>query len=291
MKPKVSLSSTGNTAADGEVADLQPIDDLGEQEEEKKPMGVGAMVGMVVGGIVLVILLVVGGLWWYVSSSKAADEQKNVQEIIDKQEKARQSIAKTVQIVQQDYEEFHKLTLQGDKAVADAVHEVKKVLPDELQKLAAAVLAPQPLPDIAEAIAYTNNLFAAKAPPPAEEKPTATNSVQTASTDKKTDEKKDEAKKADEKKPEAKKDDKKSKDGDKKGKAEKADKKADGKKAASKKDDDDKDAEAEKAQEEAEAKAEGKEVKKDAKKPEKEEEKEPEEEKKEDSSADRKSVV
>ena len=286
MKPKVAPSATGNSVVDGEVADLQPVDDLGEPEEEKKPMSVGLMVGLVVGGIVLLLLLVAGGLWWYVSSSKAADEQKNVQEIVDKQQKARQSIEKTVKTAKEEYEEFHKLVLQGDKAVEDAVRDVKKVLPEELQALAAGVLAPQPLPDIAQAIAYTNKLFATQAPAPAaEEKPSATNAVEAASAEKKPGDKKDEAKKddkkADDKSPKAddkkaKSDDTKSKPDDKKGK--KTEAKKDGKKTAAKKDEEeDKDAEAEKAQDEAEAKAEGKEVKKDAK----EEKKEAEEEKKE----------
>ena len=295
MKPKAAPSATVNTTVDGEVADLQPVDDLGELEEEKKPMNVGLMVGLVVGGIVLLLSLVAGALWWYVSSSKAADEQKNVQEIVDKQQKARQSIEKTVKTAKEEYEEFHKLVLQGDKVVEEAVRDVKKVLPEELQALAAGVLAPQPLPDIAQAIAYTNKLFATQAPAPAaEEKPAATNAVEAASAEKKPDDKKDEAKKddkkaddksskADEKK--AKADDKKSKPDDKKGK--KAEAKKDGKKDAAKKDDEeDKDAEAEKAQEEAEAKAEGKEVKKDAKEEKKqeaeEEKKEAEEEKKDD---------
>jgi hypothetical protein len=193
-----------------------------------------------------------------VSSTKAADEQKNVQEIVDKQQKARQSIEKTVKTAKEEYEEFHKLVLQGDKVVEEAVRDVKKVLPEELQALAAGVLAPQPLPDIAQAITYTNKLFATQVPAPAaEEKPSATNAVEAASAEKKPEDKKDEAKKdgkkaddksskADEKK--AKADDKKSKSDDKK-----AESKKDGKKAAAKKDE----------EEDKDAEAEGKEVKKD----------------------------
>ena len=281
MKPKVSLSATANTSEDGEVADLQPVDDLGEPEEEKKPMNVGLMVGLVVGGIILLLLLVAGGLWWYVSSSKAADEQKNVQEILDKQEKARQSIKKTIQTVKEDYEKFHKSVLDAEKVMGKAVGEVKAALPDDLKALAAGVFAAEPLPDIAEAIAYTNSLFAVAAPPPpAEEKPAATNAVEASSADKKTDEKKDGEAKKDDKKSDGKKAD------DKKAKDQKAAAKKDAKKPAAKKDDEeDKDADAEKAQEEAEAKAEGKEVKKDAKEPEKEEEKKEDEEKKEETSS------
>ena len=303
MKPKLSLSSTGNNLpVDGEVADLQPIDDLNGGEEEKKGMGVGAMVGMVVGGIVLLILLVAGGLWWYVSSTKAAEEAQNVQQIVDKQNKARQSIQKTVKTVQEDYAEFHKLVLKGDAAVEQAVREVKKVLPEEMQAAAAAVLAPAPSPLIADAVAFTNALFGVKAPPPPEAKPAATNATEAASAEKKDADKKDADKKADAKKA----DDK--KDADKKADAKKDTKKADGKKKADAKkdakkpeakkdaDEEDKDAQAEKEQEEAESKAEGKEAKKpdkkDAKKPDKKEEKEEEapadEEKKEDDSEDEK---
>ena len=303
MKPKLSLSSTGNNLpVDGEVADLQPIDDLNGGEEEKKGMGVGAMVGMVVGGIVLLILLVAGGLWWYVSSTKAAEEAQNVQQIVDKQNKARQSIQKTVKTVQEDYAEFHKLVLKGDAAVEQAVREVKKVLPEEMQAAAAAVLAPAPSPLIADAVAFTNALFGVKAPPPPEAKPAATNATEAASAEKKDADKKDADKKADVKKA----DDK--KEADKKADAKKDTKKADGKKKADAKkdakkpeakkdaDEEDKDAQAEKEQEEAESKAEGKEAKKpdkkDAKKPDKKEEKEEEapadEEKKEDDSEDEK---
>ena len=282
MKPKVASSATANTAVDGEVADLQPVDDLGEPEEEKKPMSVGLMVGLVVGGIILLLLLIAGGLWWYVSSSKTADEQKSAQEIIDRQQKARQSIEKTVKAVKDEYTEFHKLVLQGDKAAQEAVREVKKVLPEELQAVAAGVLAPPPLPDIANAISYTNKLFSAQAPKPAaEEKPAATNAVEATAAEKKPADKKDEAKKDEAKKDDKKSDDKKSKADDKKSKP--ADKKGDSQKTGAKKEDkkpaaksddkEDKAADEKKAQGEAEAKAEGKDVKKDTKESEKEEEK------------------
>ena len=163
-KPKMSLSPTGSTSVDGEVADLQLIGDQEGQEVEKKRIGVGAMVGMVVGGIVLVILLVAGGLWWYVSSTKAADEQKNVQEVVDRQQKARESIQKVVKTVQEDYAAFHKSVLQGDEIVDKAIRDMKKVLPEELKAAAAEVLEPRSSPVIAQAIAFTNALFASAAP-------------------------------------------------------------------------------------------------------------------------------
>ena len=181
-KPKMSLSSTGNTALDGEVADLQPIGDMEGQEAEKKRMGVGAMVGMVVGGIVLVLLLVAGGLWWYVSSTKAADEQKNVQEVVDRQQKARESIKKTVKAAQDDYAAFHKSVLQGEEVVEKAIRDMKKVLPEELKAAAADVLAPGPSPVIAQAIAFTNSLFATAAPQTVQAAGGATNAVAVAAT-------------------------------------------------------------------------------------------------------------
>ncbi len=181
-KPKMSLSSTGNTALDGEVADLQPIGDMEGQEAEKKRMGVGAMVGMVVGGIVLVLLLVAGGLWWYVSSTKAADEQKNVQDVVDRQQKARESIKKTVKAAQDDYAAFHKSVLQGEEVVEKAIRDMKKVLPEELKAAAADVLAPGPSPVIAQAIAFTNSLFATAAPQTVQAAGGATNAVAAAAT-------------------------------------------------------------------------------------------------------------
>jgi len=236
MKPKVSLSATGTgnaASVDGEVADLQPIDDLGGEEEEKKSMNVGAMVGLAVGGVVLVILLVAGGLWWYMSSAKAAKEERELQLIAEKQSKARQSIQKTVKMIQEDYADFHKLVLQSDAVISQTVHDVQKAVPEELKEMAAEILSPPPLPIIDEAIAYTNRLFlpaGAVPPPAAEEKPAGTNAVESAAAEKKdgekdSDEKKAGDKKADEGKDEAKKPDEKKAD----------DKKADDKKPAEQK--------------------------------------------------------
>ena len=271
MKPKVASSVTGNTAVDGEIADLQPVDDLGELEEENKSMSVGMMVGLVVGGIVLLILLVVGGLLWYTHSANADKAQKLAQGIADKQEKARQAISNSTKILKEDYEKFHGSVLACNKSVEEAVRGVKAALPDALKGPAEDVFSQPLTPAIVDAIAYTNKLFATQAPAPAAEaKPATTNAVEAASAEKKGDEKKDDGKKS-----EAKKDDKSS--GDKKAGGTKGKAKKDGAKAASKKGDaEDKDAEAEKALEAAEAKAEGKEVKSDAKEAEKQE---PEQEK------------
>ena len=157
-KPKLAVPASGGASPDGDVPELQPVDSL-VSAEGKKPMSVGAMVGMVVGGIVVVVLLVVGGLLWYVSSTHEAEKQQNTQQIADKQQKARQSIQKTVKTVQEDYVAFHKDVQKGDEAVAKAVRDVKKVLPDELQSAAAGLLSPGESPLIVEAVAFTNKLL------------------------------------------------------------------------------------------------------------------------------------
>ena len=232
-KPKMSLSATGsgNTASlDGEVADLQPIGDLDGEEEEKKSMGVGAMVGLVAGGVVLLVLLVAGGLWWYMSSVAAEKEERNEQMIAEKQAKARQSIQKTIKTVQEDYADFHKFVLQSDAVVSQTVEAVQKVVPEELKDAAAEILSPPSSPAIEAAIAYTNRLSssAGAVPPPAEEKSATTNATEAASAEKKADDKKADDKKADDKKSDDKKSDDKKAD----------DKKVDEKKSDEKKSDD-----------------------------------------------------
>ena len=241
LKPKMSLSATGqgNTAPlDGEVADLQPIGDLDGEEVEKKSMSVGAMVGLVAGGVLLLILLVAGGLWWYMSSAAAEKEERNEQMIAEKQAKARQSIQKTVKTVQEDYADFHKFVLQSDAVVSQTVEAIQKVMPEELKETAVEILSPPPSPLIEAAIAYTNRLFSpagAVPSPAAEEQPAATNATEAASAEKKDEKKKDDGKKADEKKDEEKKADDKKAD-DKKADDKKSDeKKTDGKKATEKK--------------------------------------------------------
>ena len=197
-------------------------------------MGVGAMVGLVAGGVVLVILLVAGGLWWYMSSAKAAKEERDLQLIVEKQSQARQSIQKTVKMIQEDYADFHKLVLQSDAVISQTVHEVKKAVPEELKEMADEILSPPPLPVIAAAIAEANGTAStagAVPPPAAEEKPAETNATETASAEKKDEAKKSDEKKDDGKKGEAKPPEEPKEPADKKP----ADKKSDEKKPADKK--------------------------------------------------------
>ena len=69
----------------------------------------------------------------------AARASENKQEILDKQQKALQSIEKTVVAIMGEYVEFHKRVQQGDEAVQEAVREVKKALPEELKAAADRV--------------------------------------------------------------------------------------------------------------------------------------------------------
>ena len=167
MKPKAPTVSTGSIApvADGEVADL-PADGNLTAVEEKKHMSIGAIVGMAVGGVILLIILVVGGLFWYVHSEKEAKAKRELAELVDKQTQARSSIGNTVAKVKERYAEFHKRVQENAKLVEQAARDVKKVLPEELKAEAAAVFAMAPTKDIADAIAYTNKLFAAQSVAP-----------------------------------------------------------------------------------------------------------------------------
>ena len=256
IKPKVSLSASGagNTApVDGEVADLQPIEDLEGEEEETKSMGVGAMVGLVAGGVLLVLLLVGGGLWWYTSSTSSAKEQQAAKQITDKQNEAREKIGEAKKKLQGLYDGYHGDFLKAQVVVDEAVQKVKNAMPEDMKPAAEGIFTLPPTDELVKAIALTNTAPAVAAPLPAP----ATNAAEAVSAEKKeeakADDKKAEGKTADAKKPDAKKG---------------AEKKPDAKKEAAKKDADegDKDAEAEKALEEAEAKAEGKSAKKPAKK-------------------------
>ena len=179
-KPKMNLGGNENgdtlTVLDG-IADLAPV-----EEVEEKKLNLGLVIGGVVGGIVLLILLVVGGLFWYVHSTEEAEKRARQAEIVGKQNEARNAIAATVKAATDFGSNFHELVATGEKDVTAAVRELKAAIPAEMRSLAAGILAPPPTADIAEAIAYTNSLFAVAAPPPpVEEKPAATNVTEAAS--------------------------------------------------------------------------------------------------------------
>jgi len=185
MKPKAPSVSAGEVTqvADGEVADLAP-DGTPAPVVEKKRLGIGAIVGMVAGGVVLLILLVVGGLLWYVHSEKEAKVKRELAELVDKQTQARSSIDNTVAKVKERYAEFHKRVQENGKVVEQAARDVRKVLPDALKAEAAAVFAMAPTKAISDAIAYTNKLFAAQstATDATQQKADATNAVAAAAS-------------------------------------------------------------------------------------------------------------
>ncbi|MGN0852323.1 MAG: serine/threonine-protein kinase [Kiritimatiellia bacterium] len=152
-------AETGVTPAvlGDDVAELTPVED----EDAKKPLNVGAVVGMVVGGVVLLILLVVGGLMWYVHAEKAREEREHMQEIVAKQTLARTAIQNTLKAVGDFGNNFHELVAKNDKDMETAVRELKRAIPDELRDAVADMIEPPPTKDIAEAIAYTNELHLA----------------------------------------------------------------------------------------------------------------------------------
>ncbi len=162
----VSTIATGVTAMEVPAPVPELLDDGtdGQNEKEEKHLGVGAIVGMAVGGIVLVILLVVGGLMWYVKAEDAREKREHSAMIVAKQTQARDAIKNTLTAVKKFGENFHDLVGKAEKEVASAISELRPAIPGEIKEKAAAFLAsPPPTKDILEAIAYTNDLYAAAA--------------------------------------------------------------------------------------------------------------------------------
>lgn len=161
----VSTIATGVTAMEVPAPVPELLDDgAAAQEEEEKHLGVGAIVGMAVGGIVLVVLLVVGGLMWYVKAEDAREKREHSAMIVAKQTQARDAIKNTLAAVKKFGENFHDLVGKAEKDVASAISELRPAIPDEIKEKAAAFLvSPPPTKDILEAIAYTNDLYVAAA--------------------------------------------------------------------------------------------------------------------------------
>ena len=182
VRPKLQpMPAAGTDApADGEPVEL-PVDGVAaEAEEGKKRLGIGAMVGLVIGGVVLLVLLVAGGLVWYVHSTKENEAKRELAMLVGKQDEARASIAKTVGLIKEKYEDFNRKVRENEKVVKQAALDVMKVLPDDMKEEGKTVLAPIPSDAIAKAVAYTNKLLSAKseaAPKKPEDKPAATNTV------------------------------------------------------------------------------------------------------------------
>lgn len=161
IKMKLTAEETAPTAAEGMNPDLSAAE--GEEVAEEKHLGVGAIVGMVVGGIVLLILLVVGGLFWYVKSEQAREKREAYQHLVETRDKAKGAVVTTLKSIAKFGEDFHALVAKCDKEMDSAVRQLKGSVPPDLRDAARAFIEAPPTKDVADAIAYTNQLFVAAA--------------------------------------------------------------------------------------------------------------------------------
>ena len=161
IKMKLTAEETAPTAAEGMNPDLPAAE--GEEVAEEKHLGVGAIVGMVVGGIVLLILLVVGGLFWYVKSEQAREKREAYQHLVETRDKAKGAVVTTLKSIAKFGEDFHALVAKCDKEMDSAVRQLKGSVPPDLRDAARAFIEAPPTKDVADAIAYTNQLFVAAA--------------------------------------------------------------------------------------------------------------------------------
>lgn len=161
---KMKVNLAGEASGSALPADLNLVEgEEGEQPDGKKPLNIGLVVGLVALGVLLLIGLVVGGLFWYMHAEKAAKERAAQQQIVDTQARARKAIATSMQAIESFGEKFHELVAKSDKEAADAVREVRALVPANLKDVSAPFLEPPPTQDIADAIAFTNALFTAAA--------------------------------------------------------------------------------------------------------------------------------
>ena len=211
-KPKMTLPTEDVApVAEGDVPELTPVEEGAEPQEEKR-LNLGVVIGAAVGGIVLLILLVVGGLYWYVHAEEARKVREHHAMIVAKQNQARQAIETTKKSILDFNENFQELVRNADKAMTEAVKSLKPQIPEAWRETVSPMLTPPPTSEIADAIAYTNQLLSAAVPEPAPQAETnaapasVTNAVNGASnTVAKVEGKKAEDPKADVKKPDDKK--------------------------------------------------------------------------------------
>ena len=161
IKMKLTAEETAPTAAEGMNPDLPATE--GEEVAEEKHLGVGAIVGMVVGGIVLLILLVVGGLFWYVKAEQAREKREAYQHLVETRDKAKGAVVTTLKSIAKFGEDFHALVAKCDKEMDSAVRQLKGSVPPDLRDAARVFIEAPPTKDVADAIAYTNQLFVAAA--------------------------------------------------------------------------------------------------------------------------------
>ncbi len=162
-KIKMKLTAEETAPATAEGANPDPPATEGEEVAEEKHLGVGAIVGMVVGGIVLLILLVVGGLFWYVKSEQAREKREAYQQLVETRDRAKGAVETTLKSIAKFGQEFHDLVAKCDKEMDKAVRQVWADVPTDLRDAARAFIEAPPTKDVTDAIAYTNQLFTAAA--------------------------------------------------------------------------------------------------------------------------------
>ena len=162
-KIRMNLSSepSASGAEEGAVAEM-PLAEGGGASEEKH-LNIGVIVGMVAGGIVLLVLLVVGGLWWYVKSEQAREKREAYQHLVETRDKAKGAVETTLKAIAKFGEDFHALVAKCDKEMDTAVRQLRAGVPEDMREAAQAFIAAPPTKDVADAIAYTNQLFIAAA--------------------------------------------------------------------------------------------------------------------------------
>lgn len=109
------------------------------------------------------ILLVVGGLFWYVKSEQAREKREAYQHLVETRDKAKGAVVTTLKSIAKFGEEFHALVAKCDKEMDSAVRQLKGSVPPDLRDAARAFIEAPPTKDVADAIAYTNQLFVAAA--------------------------------------------------------------------------------------------------------------------------------
>lgn len=161
IRMNLSPEPSASGAEEGAVAEM-PLAEGGGASEEKH-LNIGVIVGMVAGGIVLLVLLVVGGLWWYVKSEQAREKREAYQHLVETRDKAKGAVETTLKAIAKFGEDFHALVAKCDKEMDTAVRQLRAGVPEDMREAAQAFIAAPPTKDVADAIAYTNQLFIAAA--------------------------------------------------------------------------------------------------------------------------------
>ncbi len=161
IRMNLSAEPSASGAEEGAVAEM-PLAEGGGASEEKH-LNIGVIVGMVAGGIVLLVLLVVGGLWWYVKSEQAREKREAYQHLVETRDKAKGAVETTLKAIAKFGEDFHALVAKCDKEMDTAVRQLWAGVPEDMREAAQTFIAAPPTKDVADAIAYTNQLFIAAA--------------------------------------------------------------------------------------------------------------------------------